>query len=85
MGKLGKPEKTRERKKSEDEEIDFPSEEISLAMYRKKKMEERKRTLPPGDGSKTSQSYRKKIKIMDDLVNSAKKKKRERSMIFMMR
>ena len=39
-------------------------------------MEERKRTLPPGDGSKTSQSYRKKIKIMDDLVNSAKKKKK---------
>ena len=36
MGKLGKPEKTREKKKSEDEEIDFPSEEISPAMYRKK-------------------------------------------------
>ena len=85
MGKLVKPEKTREKNKSEDEEIDFPSEEISLAMYRKRKMEERKRALPPGDGSKTSQSYRKKIKIMDDLVNSAKKKNKERSMVFMMR
>ena len=28
-------------------------------MYRKKKMEERKRKLPPEDGSKTSQSCRK--------------------------
>ena len=43
MGKLGKPEKTRVKRKSEDEEINFPSEEISLAMYRKKKMEEKKR------------------------------------------
>ena len=43
MGKLGKPgKKTREKKKSEDEEIDFPSEEISPAMYRQKKMEEKK-------------------------------------------
>ena len=54
MGKLGKPEKTREKKKSEDEEIDFPSKEISLAMYRQMKMEERKRKLPPEDGSKMS-------------------------------
>ena len=71
MGQLGKPEKMREKKKSEDEEIDFPSEEISPAMYRKMKIEERKRTLPPEDGSKTSQSCRKKIKFGDDLVNSA--------------
>ena len=59
MGKLGKPEKTREKKKSEDEEIDFPSAEISPAMYRKKKMEERKRKLPPEDGSKTSELQEK--------------------------
>ena len=44
-------------------------------MYRKKKMEERKRK-PPEDGSKTSQSCRKKIKFGDDLVNSAKKNKK---------
>ena len=43
MGKLGKPEKATDKKKSTDDEIDFPSEEISPAMYRKKKMEERKR------------------------------------------
>ena len=84
MGKLGKPEETREKRKSEDEEINFPSEEISPAMYRKKKMEERKRKLPPEDGSKTLQSCKKKIKFGDDLVNSAKKKKRQSNMIFLM-
>ena len=76
MGKLGKPENTREKRKSEDEEINFPSEEISLEMYRKEKMEERKRKLPPEDGSKTLQSCKKKIKFGDDLVNSAEKKKK---------
>ena len=45
-------------------------------MYRKKKMEERKRKLPPEDGSKMSQSCRKKIKFGDDLVNSVKKNKK---------
>ena len=78
MGKLGKPEKTREKKNSEDEEIDFPSEEISPAMYRQKKMEERKRKLPSEDGSRMSQSCRKKIKFGDELVNSTKKKKRKK-------
>ena len=43
MGKLGKPEKTTDEKKSENDEIDFPLEEISPAMYRKKKMEEKKK------------------------------------------
>ena len=76
MGKLGKPEKTREKKNSEDEEIDFPSEKISPAMYRQKKMEERKRKLPSDDGSKMSQSCRKKIKFGDELFNSTKKKKK---------
>ena len=75
MGKLGKPEKTTDEKKSENDEIDFPSEEISPAMYRKKKMEERKRKMPPEDGTKKWQSCRKKIKLVDDLVSSAKKKK----------
>ena len=85
MSKLGKPETTREKRKSEDEEINFPSEEISPAMYRKKKMEERKRKLPPEDGFKTLQSCKKKIKFGDDLVNSAKKKKKRQSnMIFLM-
>ena len=84
MGKLGKPEKTREKKNSEDEEIDFPSEEISPAMYRQKKMEETKRKLPSEDGSKMSQSFRKKIKFRDELVSSTKKKKRQSSMIFLM-
>ena len=84
MGKLGKPEETIEKSKSEDEEINFPSEEISLAMYKKKKMEERKRKLSPEDGSKTLQSCKKKIKFGDDLVNSAKRKKRQSSMIFLM-
>ena len=64
MGKLGKPEKTREKKNSEDEEIYFPSEEISPAMYRQKKMEERKRKLPSEDSSKMSQSCRKKNQIL---------------------
>ena len=50
------------RKKSKEDKIDFPLEEISLAMYRKKKMEERKRKLPPEDGTKKSQSCRKKFK-----------------------
>ena len=45
-------------------------------MYRQKKMEERKRKLPSGDGSKMSQSCRKKIKFWDELVNSTKKKKK---------
>ena len=36
IGKLGKPEKATDKKKSEDE-IDFSLEEISLAMYRKQK------------------------------------------------
>ena len=76
MGKLGKPEKTREKKNSEDEEIYFPLEEISPAMYRQKKMEERKRKLPSEDGSKMSQSCRKRIKFGDELVNSTKKKKK---------
>ena len=62
-------------KKSEDDGIDFPLEEISLAMYRKKKMEERKRKLPPEDGTKKAQSCRKKIKLGDDLDSSGKKKK----------
>ena len=84
MGKLRNPEKAREKRKSEDEEINFPSEEISPAMYRKRKMEERKRKLPPEDGSKTLQSCKKKIKFRDDLVNSTKKKKRQSSMIFLM-
>ena len=66
MEKLGKPEKTREKKNSE----------ISPAMYRQKKMEERKRKLPSEDGSKMSQSCRKKIKYGDELVNSTKKKKK---------
>ena len=40
-------------------------------------MEERKRKLPPEDCSKMSQSCRKKkIKFGDDLVNSAKRKKK---------
>ena len=76
MGKLAKPEKTREKKNSEDEEIDFPSEEISPAMYRQKKMEERKRKLPSEDGSKMSQSCRKKIKFGNELINSTIKKKK---------
>ena len=63
MGKLGKPEKTTDKKKSEDDEIDFPLEEISPAMYRKKKMEERKRKLPSEDGTKKSQHCRKKNQI----------------------
>ena len=74
MGKLGKPEKTTDKKKSENDEIDFPLEDISPAMYRKKKMEERKRKMSPEDGTKKSQSCRKKIKLGDDLVSSAKKK-----------
>ena len=45
MGKLGKPEKTREKKKSEDEGIDFPSKEISPEMYRKRRMEEKENCL----------------------------------------
>ena len=40
------------RKKSGNDEIDFPLEEISPAMYRKKKMAERKRKVPPEDGTK---------------------------------
>ena len=36
MGKLGKPEKTTDEKKSENDEIDLPLDEISPAMYRKK-------------------------------------------------
>ena len=75
MGKLGKPEKTTDEKKSENDEIDFPLEEISPAMYRKKKMEESKREMPPEDGTKKRQSCRKKIKLVDDLVSSAKNKK----------
>ena len=51
MGKLGKPEKTTDEKKSENDEIDFPLEEISPAMY-SKKMKERKRKIPPEDGTK---------------------------------
>ena len=75
MGKLGKPEKTRHKKKSEeDDEIDFSSEDISLAMYRKKKMEERKRKLSPEDGTMKSPCCKKKIKLGDDLVNPRKKK-----------
>ena len=73
MGKLGKPEKTADKKKSEDDKIDFPLEEISPAMYRKKKMEERKRKLPSEDGTKKSQHCRKKIKLGDDLVRSEQK------------
>ena len=38
-------------------------------------MEERKRKLPPEDGTKKSQSCKKKIKLGDDLVTSEKKKK----------
>ena len=74
MGKLGKPEKTTDEKKSENDEIDFPLEEISPAMYRKKKMEERKRKMSPEDGTKKWQ-LQEKIKLVDDLVSSAKKKK----------
>ena len=75
MGKLGKPEKAADKKKSKEDEIDFPLEEISPAVYRKKNMEERKRKLPPEDGTKKSQSCRKKIKLGDDLVTCGKKKK----------
>ena len=75
MGKLGKPEKATDKKKTEDDEIDFPLEEISLAMYRKKKMEERKRKMPPEDGTKKSHTCRKKIKLGNDLVSSGKKDK----------
>ena len=75
MGKLGKPEKATDKKKTEDDEIDFPLEEISLAMYRKKKMEERKRKMPPEDGTKKSHTCRKKIKLENDLVSSGKKDK----------
>ena len=39
-------------------------------------MEERKRKLPPEDGSKMSQSCGKKIKFGNEFVNSAKKKKK---------
>ena len=63
MGKLGKPEKTTDKKKSENDEIDFPLEEISPAMYRKKKMEERQRKMPPEDGTKKLHSCRKKNQI----------------------
>ena len=42
MGKLGKPEKATDKKKTEDDEIDFPLEEISPAMYRKKKIRKEK-------------------------------------------
>ena len=74
MGKLGKPEKAAHKKISKDDEIDFPLEEISPAMYRKKKMEERKRKLPPEDGTNKSKSCRKKIKLIgDDLVRSEQK------------
>ena len=75
MGKLGKLEKATDKKKTEDDEIDFPLEEISPAMYRKKKMEERKRKMPPEDGTKKSHTYRKKIKLGNDLVSSGKKDK----------
>ena len=85
MGKLGKPEKTREKNKPEDEEIDFPSEEISLTMYRKKKMEEGKRKLPSEDGFKISQSYRKKSNLGMIWSTLQKTKKRQMSMIFLMR
>ena len=74
MGKLGKPGKATDKKKPEDDEIDFPLEEISLAMYRKK-MEERKRKMPPEDGTKMSHTCRKKIKLENDLVSSGKKDK----------
>ena len=74
MGKLGKPEKAAHKKISKDDEIDFPLEEISPAMYRKKKMEERKRKLPPEDGTNKSKSCRKKLKLIgDDLVRSEQK------------
>ena len=75
MGKLGKPKKTTEKKKSKNDKIDFPLEQISLAMYRKKKMEKRKRKMPPEDGTKKSHSCRKIIKLGVDLVSSGKKKK----------
>ena len=78
MGQLRKPEKTRDKKKSEeDDEIDFPSEDISPAMYRIKKMEERKRKLSPEDGTMKSPSCKRKIKLGDDLVSSRKKKKQD--------
>ena len=60
MGKLGKLEKATDKKKLEDDEIDFPLEEISPAMYRKKQMEKRKRKMPPEDGTKNSKICRKK-------------------------
>ena len=44
-------------------------------MYRKKKMEEGKRKLPPENGTNKSQSCRKKLKLGDDLVSFEKKKK----------
>ena len=72
MGKLGKPERATDKEKLEDDEIDFPLEEISLAMYRKKKMEERERKLPPENGTKKSQSCRKKIKLGDDFKKEEK-------------
>ena len=75
MGKLGKPEKSTDKKKTEDDKIDFPLEEISSAMYGKKKMEERKRKMPPKDGTKKSHTCRKKIKLGNDLVSSGKKEK----------
>ena len=75
MSKLGKPEKATDKKKTEDDKIDFPLEEISPTMYRKKKMEERKRKMPPEDGTKKSHTCRKKIKLGNDLVSSGKKEK----------
>ena len=44
-------------------------------MYGKKKMEERKRKMPPEDGTKKSHTCRKKIKLGNDLVSSGKKDK----------
>ena len=65
MGKLGKPEKATDKKKPEDDKIDFPLEEISPAMYRKKMMEERKRKMPLEDGTKKSHTCRKKNQIRE--------------------
>ena len=75
MGKLGKPGKKTDKKKSKDDKIDLPLESICLAMCRKQEDGGKKKKLSPEDGTKKSQSCRKKIKLGDDLVISGKKKK----------